>query len=129
MADVDAGMLVKDVAIKFRVSKDWIYKLQRLRRETGSFGPRQQRTVQRGKLDDALPQLKQLAERHPDATLKELRDKLGLAVGVSTLWRALRKLKFTFKKKYFTPPSNGVPMYRFNAESGKLDNAGYLLNV
>ena len=129
MADVDTGMLVKDVAVKYRVSTDWIYKLKRLRRETGSFGPRQQRTVQRGKLDDVLPQLKQLAEQHPDATLKELRDKLGRTVGVSTLWRALKRLQFTFKKKYFTLPSNGVPMYKFNVESGKLVNVGYLSNV
>ena len=43
MADVDGGMGTNAAAEKYRVSADWIRKLKRLRRETGSFAPRQQR--------------------------------------------------------------------------------------
>ena len=35
----------------------------------------------------------------PDATLEELRDRLGLAVALSTLWRAVNALGLSVKKK------------------------------
>jgi len=35
----------------------------------------------------------------PDATLKELRQALGARVGLATVWRALKRLQITFKKK------------------------------
>ena len=77
MADVDGGMRTTAVAQKYRVSADWIRKLKRLRRETGSFAPRQQRVSHATKLDEDLPRLEQLVAQQPDATLKELRDALG----------------------------------------------------
>jgi len=55
MADVDAGMKTADVARKYRVSPDWVRKLKRLRRETGSFAARQQRVSHATKLDSDLP--------------------------------------------------------------------------
>jgi hypothetical protein len=34
----------------------------------------------------------------PDATLRELREHLNLPVGLSTIWRGLKRMHFTFKK-------------------------------
>jgi transposase len=39
-----------------------------------------------------------LVQESPDATLAELRQKLGLDVSVVTLWRVLRKLGLVLKK-------------------------------
>jgi transposase len=126
MADVDGGMAIKDAADKYKVSTDWIGKLKRLRQETGSIAPRQQRVSHATKLDAVLPRLEQFVKDRPDATLKELRDQLGLSVGISTIWRALKRLQYTFKKKSYTLPSNSVPVCRYNEQTGKLEVVGYL---
>jgi transposase len=99
MADVDAGLGTTAIAKKYRVSTDWVRKLKRFRRQTGSFAPRQQRVSHATKLDEQLPRLQQLVEERPDATLRELREALGVSVALGTIWRALRRLQFTFKKK------------------------------
>ena len=51
------------------------------------------------KLDHKLPRLEQLVQERPDATLKELREALGAPVALGTVWRALKRLQITFKKK------------------------------
>ena len=99
MADVDQGLGTKATAEKYHVSPDWVRKLKRFKRLTGSFGPRQQRVSHATKLDNALPRLQQLVEERPDATLKELREALGVRVALGTIWRALKRLQITFKKK------------------------------
>ena len=99
MADVDAGLGTTETAKKYRVSPDWVRKLKRFRRQTGSFAPRQQRVSHATKLDEQLPRLQQLVEERPDATLREIREALGVSVALGTIWRALRRLQFTFKKK------------------------------
>ena len=119
MADVDGGMGTTAVARKYRVSADWIRKLKRLRRETGSFAARQQRVSHATKLDEDLPRLEQLVAQQPDATLQELRDALGVQVSLSSVWRALRRLQLTFKKKCCTLPSSSAPTFNNGGRSGK----------
>ena len=99
MADVDSQMGTNAVAEKYSVSPGWIRKLKRFRRDTGSFAPRTQRVSHVTKLDSEMPRLEKLIDERPDATLKELRDALGVQVGVATVWRAIRRLQITFKKK------------------------------
>lgn len=106
MEDVDGGMKIKAVAEKYRVSADWIRKLKRFRRATGSFAARTQRVSHATKLDADLPRLEALVQTKPDATLQELRQELGTPVSLSTLWRALRTLKLTFKKRSCMPRSS-----------------------
>jgi transposase len=92
-------MGTKAAAEKYRVSPDFVRKLKRFRRQTGSFAARRQRVSHATKLDHELPRLKQLVEQRPDATLRELRAELGSPVGLATVWRALKRLQLTFKKK------------------------------
>lgn len=99
MAEVDQGLGTQATAQKYRVSPDWVRKLKRFRRQTGSFAARQQRVSHATKLDDQLPRLQQLVQQQPDATLKELREALGAQVALGTIWRALKRLQITFKKK------------------------------
>lgn len=109
MADVDAGMKVVAVAKKFSVSSGWIRKLKRLRRETGSIGPRQQRVSHATKLDADLPRLEALVQSKPDATIKELHEQLAAPVSRATIGRALQRLRYTFKKRLSMPRSNIGP--------------------
>ena len=43
--------------------------------------------------------IEQLAATEPDLSAAEFRDRLGLACHPTTVWRALRRLDLTFKKK------------------------------
>ena len=98
LADVDDGMKPAEVAQKYRVSRSWVYKILHFRRTTGSCAARQPRRSRTTKLDDVLPAIEAAVRQKPDATLRELREMLNLSVGLSTLWRALKRLQFTFKK-------------------------------
>ena len=46
-----------------------------------------------------LEQLRELVRRQPDATLEELRQRLGVSCSLMTISRALRKLGLPRKKK------------------------------
>lgn len=99
LADVDAGMGTVAAARKYRVSSSWVQKLRRRQRETGEIAARKARVSHATKLDAHLELLEQLVAERPDATLLELRDALGAPVAPATVWRALKRLQLTFKKK------------------------------
>jgi transposase len=119
IADCDAGLGTKEAAEKYKVSQSWVRKLKQIRRETGQIGPRPQRVSHVTKLDGHVAALEQLVERQPDVTLRELRQQLGVNVGLATIARALARLRLTFKKKSCMPPSSSVPMCMSNGYSGK----------
>lgn len=119
IADCDAGMSTQAVAAKYRVSGSWVRKVKQIRRETGQIGPRKQRVSHATKLDAHLEQLQKLITEKPDATLRELRDQLGVSVGLATLARALHRLKLTFKKKSYMLPSSSAAMSRNDGLPGK----------
>ena len=98
LADFDAGMGNDAVARKYRVSSRWVYKLRRQRSETGEIAPRRGKTGPKPKLAAHVEQLTLLVEEQPDATLNELRQRLGVPVSLTTLWTTLKKLGVTLKK-------------------------------
>lgn len=98
LADCDAGMATKKVAEKYSVSVAWVRRLKQRRRESGEVGPRVAKTGPKPKLSGKEQQLEQLVAEEPDATLEELRKKLGVAVSVATIWRSLKALGLTLKK-------------------------------
>jgi transposase len=119
IADCDAGLGTKQAAEKYKVSPSWVRKLKQIRRETGQIGPRPQRISHATKLDGYVEQLQRLVELQPDATLRELREQLGVKVGLATIARALVRLRLTFKKKSCMLPSSSVPMFMSSGCSGK----------
>jgi len=118
MAEIDAGCPAVEVARKFWVSTDWIRKLKRLRKSTGTFAPRKQRTSHATKLDAELPKLRELREAQPDATVEELTAQLQTKVSVSTVQRALHQLGFTFKKRPSWPQNSNGKMLSCDARPG-----------
>ena len=95
---VDAGDSLVSVARRFEVSKRWIGKLLRQRRETGSFTPLPRRGGRKAKLAEHYGELRQLVAARPDATLHELREQLPVRVSITALWFALRGLGLALKK-------------------------------
>lgn len=94
----DSGMDAESVAAKYEVSRAWVHRLVQRRRETGSVAPRPQTTFRPRVLAGQDERLAALIAARPDATLAELRDALPTTAGLSTLWRAIDRLGFTFKK-------------------------------
>ncbi len=99
LADCDAGASTAEVAAKYRVSSSWVRRLKQRRRETGSTAPRPQRHGPPPKWAAHVEAIRASAREAPDATLEEHRRRLGLDIGISTLWRAFDALGLTFEKK------------------------------
>jgi transposase len=99
LSDADAGRTSKELAERYHVSRAWVDALKQRRRETGAFAPRQQ-TKFRGRAlaPTDLDRLAALVAARPDATLEEIREALRTSAGLTTIWRALNQLDFTFKK-------------------------------
>src|SRR5262245_66609719 len=102
LADSDAGMGTRAVATKYSVSEPWVRRLKQRRREKGGIAPRQ-RPPSAPKWLPHTERLQELVHEQADATLKELRVRLGVDLSIATLWRALRELRLTFKKKSCAP--------------------------
>lgn len=103
MADYDADVGPTELARKYRVARSWVYKLIEQRKRLGHIEPLKGEVGRKAKLKDQGERLRKIVAQCPDATLEELRQKLPMKVGTSTLWRALAKLKLTLKKS----PSRG----------------------
>jgi transposase len=115
LADWDAGLPTKQVAEKYGVSGAWVRSLKQRRRETGCIKPRigggRKRKIDRDKLVE-------LVQAQPDATLAELRERLGIQCSLSAIWMTLDKLRITFKKSRSARPN------RIVATSPRKENAG-----
>jgi transposase len=105
LADCDRGMTTPEAAKKYTVSPSWVRRLRQRRRETGEVAPRPQRHGRLPVWRTHGEQIRQAVKEAPDATLAELRQRLSLAVALSTLWRALTALGLSLKKKSHGPPS------------------------
>jgi transposase len=99
LKDSDAGLSSKELAERYHVSRAWVDALKQRRRETGAFAPLPQLKFRRRALAATeLDRLAALVAARPDATLTGLREALRTSVGLTTIWRALNQLDFTFKK-------------------------------
>ena len=98
VADRGAGLPTAEVARKYRVSPAWVRRLMQRYRASGQVAPKRRTQYQAPLLVPYLPQLVALIAAQPDATLAELRTALGVPVGLTTVWRAVRRLGLTVKK-------------------------------
>ena len=115
LADCDAGLPTKKVAEKYSVTGSWIRWLKRRRRDTGSIEPGVP-TGRPRKID--REQLAELVKQYPDATLVELREKLGVDCSPTAIWMALDAMRITFKKKRCAPPSKTGRTLRKSVRTG-----------
>jgi len=97
LAAADRGMRTRQIAETFAVSPAWVRRVKQRRREHGETTPRKMGGPGPRKIDDR--RLAELVRERPDATLKELRQRLGVDCGETAIWYALRRLKLSFKKR------------------------------
>jgi transposase len=93
----------RQLAQIFGVSRSFVEKLFRQRRQTGSLAPRRQGGGHKPLLDpEALELVRQLVEERPDLTLRELCDAVhqeqGIRVSVPTMCTWLQRLGLVRKK-------------------------------
>lgn len=98
-ADCQAGMKTAVVAQKYSVSQAWVRRLKQRQKATGSLARRPPSTGRPVVLAPHEDRVRELVRDYPDATLGELRLKLGIKVSTGALFNYLRRLKLSFKKR------------------------------
>src|SRR3954464_5707747 len=101
---------LRQIARRFLVSVSFITRLLQLHRSTGSLEPKPHGGGNPAVLaPEDLERLGELIRQQPDATLEELRQRLGASCSTMTLSRALRKLGLPRKKKVPRAAEQGRP--------------------
>ena len=116
-----------EIAARFSVSVSFLSRLLRHRRQTNTLAPRPHggghppaySTVDRDRL-------RQFIQEQPDATLAELHQRLGRTCSLTALWRTLRQMRLTRKKKTLRADQQNTPAVQakratFQKEVARLD--------
>jgi len=93
------GDSTAEVAERFGVSTAFVRRLKQRFRQTGSLAPLPGGQGRARKLAAHEEVLRQAVREHPDATPAEHRERLKLPASRVTVWRTLRRLRLTRKKK------------------------------
>lgn len=115
----------RKLANRFRISLSFVEKLLKQLRETGELAPKPHGGGQTPKLNEQqLELLSALVESHNDATLAELCELLEqetqVSLSSSTMWRVLKQLNQTRKKKRCTLVNETHPGFnRLVSTTGK----------
>src|SRR5262245_38207968 len=90
----------RELAERFDVNPSTIVRWLQLRRRTGSAAPRPHAGGKPPVLGpEDLERLRQLVADDPDATLAQYRRRMGVAGSIMIIWRGLKRLGITRKKK------------------------------
>jgi transposase len=108
-SDCQAGMKTPAVAQKYSVSQSWVRRLKQRHKATGSLDPRPPSPGRPVILAPHDARVRELVCEDPDATLAELRQRLGLSISISALSEYLRRINFSFKKRSSGRPSRTGP--------------------
>src|SRR3954454_8723551 len=91
---------IRQIAARFVVSLSFVVRLLQTYRRTGSIRPKPHARGSRPAFGPGdLDRLRELVEQQPDATLDELRRRLGIDCSTMAICRALSKLQLPRKKK------------------------------
>jgi transposase len=100
--EIKHGATLEEAADRYGVSLSSVVRFLRLDRETGSVSPAQFGGYKRHVLAAHEELVRRLVAQQPDITLSELQVRLAKAkvkVAQSSIFRFLRHVKMTFKKK------------------------------
>ena len=107
------------VARRFGVSLGFVKKLLGQRKRTGSIENLHHRA---GRKQSVSPEQQKAIREHlsrdPGATLAEIKEAFALACSLTSIFRALRRMRMTYKKKRSGPPN------RTGRKSGPSGRAG-----
>ncbi|WP_445305059.1 helix-turn-helix domain-containing protein [Microcoleus sp. Pol12B4] len=96
---------IRKIASRFDVSKSLVQKLLEMKRSQGHVEPKKQGGGMKSELYGYGPQIAEMVEKYPDATLSEYCEYWvethNQGVSTSTMCRALQKQKLTLKKRHY----------------------------
>ncbi|MCA8986467.1 MAG: helix-turn-helix domain-containing protein [Planctomycetaceae bacterium] len=98
LADAEQGMTTRLIALKHNCSESWVRRVKQEYREQGKVAPATKRK-RIPKWHAIADDLQLIVQRHPDLTLKEIKQELGTELCVATICKALKALRLTLKKK------------------------------
>jgi transposase len=104
-AAVQAGESTAQAAKRFVVSPAFVRRLKQRHRESQSLAPKARQYTPVLKLAGREDEIAALLAAKPGITAGEVRRKLGVRCCTNTVWRMIRRLNNTFKKKAAAPPS------------------------
>ena len=108
-ARVKDGQSMGLIAERFRIPKSTVQNILRRYRQAGTIEPKGHGGGRRPVFSpEALRRLEQDVERHPDATLEELRERSGVKASLVAFHKRLRQLGFTRKKSLYVRESNAA---------------------
>ena len=120
LAAYDRGMRTKQISETFDVSPAWARAVKQRRRETGATTALPMGGVRIVKIDAG--RLSALVAEQPDATLAELRDRLGVQCTEPAVCIALKRLGLSYKKKRSMPRSRIAPTSQNDERTGSTAN-------
>lgn len=110
-ARLEDGQSMGGIAERFRIPKGTVQNILERYREDGTVEPKPQNAGRKPAFSpQELRRLEQDVERHPDATLTELRERSGVRVSLVAFHRTLKKMGFTRKKSLYVRVNNSGPM-------------------
>ncbi len=112
----DRGMQTKQIADTLGVCRAWVRRVKQRRRETGETTARPMGGARVIKID--VVRLAELVAEQADATIPELRDRLGVECSESGVGKALRRLGLSVKKN---SPRVGAGPPRCCREAGAVE--------
>jgi transposase len=94
------GKRVGEIVDIYHVGQSTVYYLLALVKETGSYEPRENKNGRKPLITEAKQkEIEELIKKHPDITLEEIKEEMGLSVCISALSRIItHKLKYRYKK-------------------------------
>ena len=95
---VQSGESCTEAAERFEVSSAFVRRLVQRHRETETLAPRT-RAPRPFQLADRADEIKKLLSDHPGLTAGEVHRRLGVDCCVNTVWRMIRRIGNSFKKK------------------------------
>ena len=111
------------VGERFGVSRSYVVKARERRDRHGQTSAHPQRSQTPAKLAGHDTALRARLEAGPDATLAEhvewAGDELGVCVSIKTMWKRLRQLGLTLKKRRLLRLSGCAPMSPMRASAGR----------
>jgi transposase len=115
----------EEVAKRFKVSLGMVKKLLRQQSRTGDLRPRYRFCGRKAKLmSEHGRALKALVAKEPDATLGEMKERLGLGCTVAAIHQVLAKLGLTYKKRRSMPLNKTGRTWRGTGAAGNGAKAG-----
>jgi len=90
----------REIVRRFRVSLSFIVRLLERRRDAGTLAPKPHSGGPNPALSPRDQQrLRELIKEQSDPTLDQLKQQAGFTCTLTTIWRSLRRLGWTYKKK------------------------------